>query len=549
MTALSGEGLQEIGVDTAAVVVLVEGATQQEESAKKGKLLEDFLAQLLAELGYEQPTTESLRVTVAGIEIDVTAKAKVTGQRLMAECKAYTSNIPAREFTSFMGKYLLAREDDSGLAGIFLGLPRLTPEGKEQADRLAERATLFRYLSSAGVCKLLQEANLLPPLSGGPSLSSDLTVVITKHGLALAAHELDPHTRRSMAVSVWTRDGKVPDPMRHLIESSALADGLPVVVAGSPEEVVPPRPDTEPSVVLVRESTSDFEYQLPAAPKFFIGRKAVAESLSGEIRERSKCDTIVVNAKSGWGKSFLALRLKRSVEQAGGVGMVVDTRTAESTRFVAAALEMFTRSLAEKRIIELGEDAAFSSVASGLGTLAEASWLRPAPLLLFFDQFENVFRDDAVTREFRDLAVQASGMDLPLTIGFAWKTDLVGWTEDHPYRLRDEIRETATKVILEPLGPRDIETMLRRLEKALGEKLDVDLRRRLREYSQGLPWLVKKLGSHILSEVEKGATQEQLVRESLNVQRSLKVTWLSLHPRSKRVCAGSRGARRHLYPS
>lgn len=530
---MHSDGFQTIGVETTAVVVLAKGATTAEVSANKGHLLEDLLAQLLGELGYEKPTVESLRVTAEGIELDVTAKAKVTGQQLIAECKAYSSNISAGEFTSFMGKYLLAREDNRQLAGIFLGLPRLTAGGKEQADRLAEKASLFRYLSSAGVCRLLQEAALLPAVSEGPKLGSDITVVITRHGLALAAHELDSKSRRAKALVLWTRTGSVPEPLRMLVESSSLANGLPVVIAGDAAEKVPAKSDADPSIVSVRESTSDFEYQLPAAPRFFIGRKEVATGLAESIRTRVNCETLVVNAKSGWGKSSLALRLKNSVDQAGGVGLVVDTRTAETSRFVTAALEKFTRQLSDRGIITLREDAAFGSVASSLKTLAEAQWSRRPPLLLFFDQFENVFRDDAVTREFRDLAVQASGMDVPLTIGFAWKTDLVGWTEDHPYRLRDEIREMATRVILEPLGPREIETLLRRLEKALSEKLDVDLRRRLREYSQGLPWLFRKLASHILGEVSRGATQEQLVRQSLNVQALFESDLAELSPKEQ----------------
>lgn len=334
---------------------------------------------MLGELGYGNPTVESTRVTTDGVELDVSAKAKVTGQNLIAECKAYSSNIPASEFTGFMGKYLLAREDDSDLAGIFLGLPRLTAGGKEQADRLAEKASLFRYLSSAGVSKLLQEADLLPALSEGPELSSDITIVITRHGLAFAAHELDPESRRATAVSVWTRDGGVPDPLRTLVEGSPLADGLPVLAVGEKARAAPVKADADPNIVFVRESTSDFEYQLPAAPKFFIGRKEIAQSLAEQLRGQTTCDTLVVNAKSGWGKSSLAVRLKSSVEQAGGVGLVVDTRTAESSRFVTAALESFTRQLAEKGIVKLQDDAAFSSVTSSLSTLSDAEWLRRPP--------------------------------------------------------------------------------------------------------------------------------------------------------------------------
>ena len=127
--------------------------------------------------------------------------------------------------------------------------------------------------------------------------------------------------------------------------------------------------------------------------------------------------------------------------------------------------------------------------------------------MVIFDQFENVFKNEELTRQFRDLALLASDERARLIVGFAWKTDFVGWTESHPYQLRDQIRSSARVLTLAPLGPRDVEIILKRLEKELDSKLTREIRQRLREYSQGLPWLLKKLAGHVIKEISGGKSQ------------------------------------------
>lgn len=510
--------MEQIAVETTNVVVLAEGSNAQAVANAKGHLFESFVSTLLSTQGYGSPRTENLNVTSEGVELDVAATHSVTGHKLICECKAYSSNVRVPALTSFLGKLALAQADEPLCHGLFVALPRLTPEAKEKADAAQRKLKGFRHFSSYGLCTLLDEAKLLPPLDDGPALTADPMLLVSEHGLALAARELDSKTRRPVRVIVWTRSGTVPEPLIALAERS-IAEGLPVAAKGSSGGVLPITLDPPQPIVEVQGSSSDFEYQLPAAPAFFVGRKTVAGQLSKKIREADAASVVVINAKSGWGKSSLSLRLKQDVERAGGIALVVDTRTAEKSDYVASAMERLVQVAVSKRLFSLPEDAAFSSLASVVETIRNVRWRRKGkPLLIVFDQFENVFRNDALTREFRNLALLTNDLDVPLTIGFSWKTDMVGWTEGHPYRLRDEIRDAATVSVLEPFGPREVETLLRRLEKAISAKLHRELRQRLREYSQGLPWLFKKLAGHILSEVERQVSQEELVRESLNVQ-------------------------------
>ena len=510
--------MERIAVETTAVAVLADGPTPQAIANARGHLLETFVAKFLGTQGYGEPTTENLNVTSEGIEIDVVAEHLVSRHTLICECKAYTSNIRVPQLTAFIGKFVLAKADDGACQGLFVGLPRLTPDAAEQARSAEAKLGGFRYVNSYGLCELLHKAGLIPAIGGGPSLSADPTLVVTEHGLAMASRELDPDSRRAHRLVVWTAAGSVPKPILHLVEES-LANGIPVAALDGSPTVVPVRVPAAPAIVEVQGSTSDFEYQPPAAPKFFVGRKRLASELVTLVSTRASGGVVVINAKSGWGKSSLSLRLRNEVEKAGGAALVIDSRTAERPEFVVVALERLVRHAVERKVIKLPADAAFSSLQSIVETVRRSEWRRSGKaVLIVFDQFENVFRNAVVTREFRNLAFLVQDVTVPITVAFAWKTDIVGWTEDHPYQLRDEIRGVADVTMLPPFGPGEVETLLRRLEKAMNAKLDKELRQQLREYSQGLPWLLKKLAAHILSEIEGGVTQEQLVRQSLNVE-------------------------------
>jgi hypothetical protein len=270
--------VDRIALETTSVAVLADGATPAEIANARGHLLETFVAQLLSTQGYGEPSTENLNVTSEGVEIDVAATHRVTKDQLLCECKAYSSNIRVPLLTSFLGKFALARADDPSCHGLFVGLPRLTSEGREKAKAAEEKLGGFRYIGSSDVCALLAAAALLPSIEDGPDLTADPTVVITEHGLTLAARELDPVTRHAFRVVVWTRSGVVPDPILRLIERG-WAENLPVTSLGAETGVFPVRVGAAPTVVDVRGSSSDFEYQLPAAPAFFVGRKSVAAEL------------------------------------------------------------------------------------------------------------------------------------------------------------------------------------------------------------------------------------------------------------------------------
>ncbi|WP_433051169.1 restriction endonuclease [Dactylosporangium sp. CS-033363] len=523
--------MQRLPIPDARVLVLVDGDGGL-AAHKAGHLFEDFIARLMALYGYEEPTNSKLRTTSRGIELDVSLRHRMANHRAIAECKAYSSPVKSEMLVQFFGALTVERISNPELHGYFVALPRLTAEGDEKARQIMEGDSRFKVLTADDVVLSMRQQSLIVdiPVDIGPI--DDHAVAITEHGLYSCAIQLDPQTRTAQRVVVWGATTPVPLPVLDLVAASpGYGDGIEAVDLSVLRDAasVPSTPEHEPVIATVAGSESDFEYQLPASPRFFIGRSPVISELESVVSRGG--NVIVLNAQSGWGKSSLALRLKALVgEKEFGHAVVADARTATTKAYLTTVLRRAALEAQAGGVLSLPPDAAWATLASALATLSRADWVSTKRLVVFFDQFENVFKDPVLTREFRDLALGARECGGGLVVGFAWKTDLVGWTEGHPYQLRDEIRANAVVVTLEPLGPREVDTLLRRLEKALGQRLVPDLRQRLREYSQGLPWLLKKLCGHLIREARAGVTQERLLAEALNIQNLFEADLAELQP-------------------
>ena len=527
--------MQSVTLADPRVLVLVDRDSPGAVSNALGHLFEDFIGKLLERYGYEEPRSENMRVTARGVEIDIKVRHRLTGHCAVAECKAYTSPVRGGLLQQFYGTLSVARFEDPDLQGFFIALPRLTPEGDEQAALILEHDNKFRVLTASTVSDILHELRITgePPVPLG--VASDYAVVVSEHGVYSAAIELDPVARTAVRVLAWGQPGQsVPVPVLELLSAApdygAGISAVDISAGMSAPTAVAVPIEHEPLIVTVAGSASDFEYQLPASPKFFVGRDSYVARLADILSRGS--GVVVLNAQSGSGKSSLALRFGHlAVEKFGGHALVVDTRTAASQPYLTAVLRRAAIEAEQANLLRLPKNQSWATLASAMRTLSDAIWQPSSgPLMIFFDQFENVFKDSDLTREFRDLALGIREVAGPLVVGFAWKTDLVGWTESHPYQLRDEIRGRSMVLTLGPLGAQEVDTLLRRLEKELGERLFPDLRQRLREYSQGLPWLLKKLASHIIRENESGASQEELLSETLNVQNLFEADLAQLQP-------------------
>lgn len=505
------------------IVIVAGGDSPSAQANARGHLFERFIARMFEAFGCETPSKSTVNVRNNGYEVDVSTRLVLTHEHAIAECKAYSSALPLEALSTFYGKLSAERFVNPATHGWFVAVPGLTADGHEFARKLEDGDKKFRLVTATHIYELVTKRAWVNPISMPGELVSDHAILLTSNGIASLAKQLDRTTRLPIRVLASCNDGRLATGDIELLAGTGYAGGMPVHDlahnADIPSQTPPPK--GTPALVTVVGSGADFEYQFPAAPAFFIGRKEIlarVDSIYG-AGDRVCGEVIVLNALSGWGKSSLALRIAHQVEKTGGSAVVFDTRTASATPYVAAALRKAMTDASSKGMLSMPENASFASLQSALRTLHSSTWKPKAPLLIFFDQFENVFRDAELTQEFRDLALAVRELPLRIVVGFSWKTDLVSLTENYPYRLRDEIRGAAQVINVEPFGPAEVGTLLSRLAKAAGTSLSADLKQRLREYSQGLPWLLKKLASHILTQLRAGTTEETLLAESLNIER------------------------------
>lgn len=279
---------------------MAEGETLSAQSNARGHLFELFVARLFQELGCEAPSKSSLNVKQNGYELDVAMRIALTSEPAIAECKAYSSPLPSLALSAFYGKLHTERFDFPDTRGWFVAIPGLTSDGHTLARKLEKGDSKFRLLTATNIYSLVEERKWIEPIEGSDTVAlSDHAMLISAHGVAALAKQIDKSTRLPVRVLVSRTGEPLSQPELRLLAASDYAAGHEVhdVHASKASDVLA-APSEAITLVKVVGSREDFEYQFPASPAFFVGR----QSLLGQVRRaseehRDRGSVIVLNAQ------------------------------------------------------------------------------------------------------------------------------------------------------------------------------------------------------------------------------------------------------------
>jgi hypothetical protein len=276
-------------------------------------------------------------------------------------------------------------------------------------------------------------------------------------------------------------------------------------------------------IVSVKGSGSWFEYQFPASPQYFVGRheaiSCVKEFITLVLDNKTASRTIIVNGNSGLGKSSYLLKIADSFSD--NIHFIpIDCRTATSVSFLLYVLRYVIEQMHSKGVIANKDDyniGGFEALTDILNRLTAEIKSRKIVIGILFDQFESLFGKIDILEKIRNFTLKINEIKSNIIVGFAWKTDFVTPIKEFPHKLIDDIAQTSCTIQLDKFHESETDEIFSALATELHTKIRTDLKFYLSEYSQGYPWLLKKLCAHVLKQKGKGIKPADLVSKSLNI--------------------------------
>jgi len=517
--------------------IVADGKNDKDKAQARGKLFEKISAEVLKCHGYEIDEARP-NVTHAGMEIDIEGRARLADTPLYAECKCYSADVDSPKLQAFYGKYMTRWLKDNKCHGLFLAIPAVNShakgfyvencEGNSQITvRLLQEPEVLDAIINGDI--VVSPENFELYVSQGYGMPGDRVLVCSDKGFFWMQYVVPRGSGMAKSILFFDSQGH---PISDMDTVSYLLDHLPEanqfeIVTPHTESILRSHTQGEQvdDVVEVRGSSACFEYQFPAAPEFFVGRKNLLDNVDDfagrVVQKKTSSRGILFEANSGWGKSSLVLATLDRLNQQGHYTVALDLRAASTSQFLLRAVEHildkfddFHGQLTTRPVLG-GFDGAVKALVD-IGRCLEPI---DKILFIFFDQFENVFHLLDLLTRIATLCLKVADAGTNIVLGFSWKTDLVGLTREFPYRYRDTIIDSCEVFHLPPFSEIETNALLERLAHELHTKLRKDLQFLLSEFSQGYPWLLKKLCAHVKNQRKIGVAQAEMVRGLLNVEQ------------------------------
>jgi hypothetical protein len=526
------------------------GNSQHARAQARGVLFEKLMADVLRHHGYK--VERNSRVNYAGMEIDIEGIHILSHTPLYAECKCHDTDVDAPQLQAFLGKYMSRWLKDKRTQGLFIALPGINSHamGFYRENLEGNHEISVRLLQELEVLDAVYELqNVVRPeviaskLGSESGVSGDSLILYTDKGIFWVQFVIPRGAAIPQSVALFDGTGNpITDPhsIDHLTNvCPELNEYGKVFFEESARQPSPPVSPEVEQVVEVRGSSECFEYQFPASPQFFVGRDGVLAELDAFVNQvvnkEISARGVLFTAHSGWGKSSVVLAGVARLAGQGHFTIAVDSRSASSSQFILRVVDQALRKFGDfaglRSVEEMPKSiSGFEGAFDGLLQIGRRLEARGKVMCIFLDQFENLFFLPEILKKIAELMLRLSDAATNILIGFSWKTDLVGQTAEFPYRLRDQIAGNCKIIPLDLFSDRETNALLDKLSNELRTHLRKDLRFFLSEFSQGYPWLLKKLCAHVKGQRQAGVSQLEIANRLLIVQELFKEDLSGLSP-------------------
>jgi len=501
--------------------------------SKKGDFFENMVRYVFESQRYDI----TQRVSFTGMEIDLIAKHKDRSETAYIECKArekleskdieaFAFNVAYREAN--YGYFLSTTEFEHQVAGLI-----------EEMKGKGKYANLY-FWGPDKILELLESANVITQLDHSKIKHTVTKTILsyTYFGIFYILILMKNTIPTEFCIYAAEKASPIQDneKIKKLKENIPEIKDLEFLSTTSADKEIP-EGEFKETVAEVQESENWDDY-LPASTKHFIGRKDLRTNLFDFIDQASSKKTsrriFYVDGKSGWGKSSLITdlrgRSKNKHYRKRYFVLAVDARSATSSNFVALAFNKLVENAIKSGFLRttlFNQKLDFISSFDILGSESAHQLLRELEyqnktLILIFDQFEDVFRKTGLFKAFHKFLLDVDEVKANLVLGFSWKSEINIPIDHEAYHLWQQAKDFALCISMREFDPSEINGVIKQLEKSIGKPIDLDLKRRLIESSQGFPWLIKKLCIHTYKQIQAGKTIENLVEQDLNCEALFK---------------------------
>jgi len=493
-------------------------------SQDQGKLFERLVKDIVNACGYKDI---ELRAKMASMEYDITASGKLDNVPLVGEAKAHTKKIDSTTISSFVGKMHPIWGRDARTLGLFISTSDFTPDAKDYLRSIQDQKTKLKTIIGQEILDLLaKELNYYTVQQVKSKAASDfgarpgdtLFIASDRDDFFIQLLIRNDETR-PRAFCVYHSQGSN---ISELAFGKALKDRVSELeeLLFWPSEIKGTSfLDFERGRMAPLQGSGWFDYRFPAPPDCFVGRHEkqgdFLRFVGRSKTKKSKASVFQVLSRSGVGKSSFLLKLQDDLVKDGVISVIVDARNFRSILDFLDLIQEFVNSSNKVRGTKIPVPDNLDSGMLSLQEIGQELQESNNLGLFFIDQFESLFAKPDLYTAFIDFILDITHAYGNILFCIARKNDQPTTYDDRAKIDLERLREISETVTLEDFSRDEAISLINHIEDEIERPLLDGLKEIALEFSQGFPWLQKRICAHIIGMIKKDSSQEELVQAGL----------------------------------